>query len=105
MDKKKIKQLAKTLESVASKYSSDNDVVGFLEQLEELLSKAKSGSISRVVDHVPGGHYFTDRGLSQYPDLEEAYSKFKLTLVIKEKRHNKLLEWAKKRDKALFDKK
>lgn len=105
MNKKKVKQLAKELESVAIKYSSDDDVAGLLEQLEELLSKAKAGSISGVIDHVPGGYYFTDRGLSKYSDLEVAYSKFKLTLVLEEQRHQDLIEWAKKRDKELFDKK
>lgn len=105
MDKEKVTQLAKTLESVASKYSSDDDVVALLEQLEELLSKAKAGSISGIVDRVPGGYYFVDGGLRKYADLEAAYWKFEMTLTTEEKRYNELIEWAKKTDKELLDKK
>ena len=105
MDKQKVKQLAEELELVAHKYSFDSNVGDLLSALKELLSNAKAGSITGVVDHVPGEYYFQEGELSKYADLEAAYSKFKMTLVTEDKQYNNLKAWAEKRKKELFDKK
>lgn len=105
MDQQKIKQLAEELESIAHKYLSDSNVNNLLNALKELLSKAKTGLITDVIDHVPGEIYFQEGELSKYSDLEIAYSKFKLTLVTEDKQYNDLKAWAEKRKLALFDKK
>jgi len=105
MDKQKIKQLAEELELVAQKYSSDADVSGLLKALKKLLSNAKTGSITDVIDVVPGEYYFQEGELSKYDDLEKAYSKFKMAIIYENKQYNDLKEWAEKRKKELFNKK
>lgn len=105
MNQQKVRQLAEEFESAAHKYGSDSNVNKLLDALNELLLKAKAGSITTVIDHVPGEYYFQEGELSKYTDLEAAYSKLKLVLVTEEKQYDDLKAWAEKRKQALFDKK
>jgi hypothetical protein len=105
MDQQKVKKLAEEFESVAHKYGADSHVDKLLGALKELLLKAKAGSITAVIEHVPGEYFFQEGELSMYTDLEAAYSKLKLALVTEDKKYNDLKAWAEKRKQELFDKK
>lgn len=107
MDKKNVSQLACALENVAQQYSAtDLEVKKLLESLADLIEKAKDGLITKPVDHVPGEYWFQERELSKYPDLESAYSKFKIAVTIEsDERYNDLKAWAEKRRDEVFGKK
>ena len=103
MDKEKIKRLAVELEDIANKYSStDPDVKKLSHSLGSLIDKAKAGLITDAVDHVPGEYWFQEGDLAKYPDLEAAYSKFKLAITLKDEQYEDLKAWAEKRRKDLF---
>ncbi|WP_299493412.1 hypothetical protein [uncultured Shewanella sp.] len=77
-----LKQLAENLERLLIKYSVKDDAAkALLRSLSELLQSAKNGTLKDNVDDVPGRMSFTERGLSQYRELEEAYALFKLTVT------------------------
>lgn len=105
MSKPRVKQLAEDFESIAHKYASDPNVDKLLKSLKEVLSNAKAGSVTTVMDHVPGEYFFQEGDLSKYADLEIAYSKLKLALITEDEQHDDLISWAEKRKQELFDKK
>lgn len=105
MDRKNVKRLAEEFESVAKKYESDCRVHDLHSALEDLLSRAKAGSIVKYVDHVPGEYFFQEGDLSKYADLEAAYSKLKMALITEDKQYDELRAWAEKRKRDIFDKK
>ena len=105
MDQQKIRQLAVEFETVASKYGYDPSVDMLMKSMEEIVENAKSGSITDVIEYVPGSYYFQEKGLSKYSDLESSYSKLKLALITEKKQYDDLKEWAEKRKRELFGKK
>lgn len=99
---KQLAELAEEFELVAEMYSSDINVRALLKALESLLSRAKNGQITGVINYVPGAYFFQEKDLSKYPDLEVAHSKFYLALTIENDRYDELIAWAEKRKKQLF---
>lgn len=78
-----LKQLAENLEKELIKYAvSDDAAKALLNSLSDLIQQAKSGKLKANVENVPGRMSFTERGLSQYRDLEEAYALFKLEITL-----------------------
>lgn len=74
-----LKELAINLESVAKKYSlQDEEAKKLLESLEGMIYRAKNGMKIGTEERVPGFHWFSEGGLSQYRDLEKAYSQFSI---------------------------
>ncbi|MCL1123405.1 hypothetical protein [Shewanella surugensis] len=83
VSERNLKQLAENLELMLIKYSSVDDAAkALLRALSDLIQSAKNGSLKNNVENVPGRMSFTERGLSQYRDLEEAYALFKLEVTL-----------------------
>lgn len=82
-DKPYLMRLAENLERLLIQYSATDDAAkALLRSLSELILSAKNGAIHNNLDDVPGRMSFTERGLSQYRDLEEAYALFKLEITL-----------------------
>ena len=81
--KPSLKLLAENLERLLIKYAAADDAAkALLRSLIDLIQSAKNGAITNNVDDVPGRFSFTERGLSQYRELEEAYALFKLEITL-----------------------
>lgn len=104
MDQSKIRDLAIFLEKSASTYKQDDDVKKLMYSLEELIDRAKKMKINQPVDYVPGDYFFTEKNCSSYPDLENAYSKFKLQITMEKSEYDDLIKWAEKQKEELYKK-
>lgn len=100
----RVKRLASEFELVASGYACDPNVVKLLGALEEIISNAKSGSITSTVDHVPGEYFFQECDLSKYKDFEASYSRLKLALIAEDDQYDDMKKWAEERRQNLLDK-
>ena len=83
MNQTLITQYAKRLEGLLEHYARENPEARLLaSSLEELIARAKAGGIDSPVawDAIPGEYWFTERSLSQYQDLESAYTQFKMQI-------------------------
>ncbi len=105
MDRERIKGLAEQFERVAQLHAGDSEVSALQGSLAELINASKKGELKHKVSRVPGAHFFSEGGLAQYADLESAYAKFKIALVMgDEKKEQEMRDWAEKRKQALFSK-
>ena len=84
MNSNLVKKYAEVLEKQLSKYSKmDSEAQKLSASLDELISKAKNRQIYSPIEYqkVPGGYWFNEGNLRKYPELEEAYSEFKLEVT------------------------
>ncbi|WP_298773438.1 hypothetical protein [uncultured Shewanella sp.] len=78
-----LKSLAENLEGLLIQYSATDDAAtALLRSLSDLIQSAKNGTLKNNVDDVPGRLSFTEKGLLQYQELEEAYALFKLEITL-----------------------
>jgi len=84
MDTARIKQCAENLERTLASYSqSDVEAHALEASLSDLIARGKQGAIVSPIEYqkVPGGYWFNEGGLRQYPDLEKAYVDFKFEIT------------------------
>jgi len=84
MDQVKISRGARKLRSLLKKYSHENSNAALaLGTLNELLDLAESKQITTPLKwgDVPCRYLFSEAGLGQYRDLEEAYANFKVEVT------------------------
>ncbi|KAB8055469.1 MAG: hypothetical protein RSE46_08545 [Janthinobacterium sp.] len=81
MDQQRLQALAAELEqSLARLAPTDGEVADLRSALEPLLALAASGGVTAPLPwgDIPGGRYFTEGGLRQYPELELAFARFRI---------------------------
>ena len=81
MEQQRLQALATELEQLLARLApSDGEVADLRSALEPLLALAGSGALSAPLPwgDIPGGRYFTEGGLCQYPALEQAFARFRI---------------------------
>ena len=81
MDQQRLQALAAELEQVLARLALvDGEVADLRSALDPLLALAGSGALSAPLPwgDIPGGRYFTEGGLRQYPELEQAFARFRI---------------------------
>lgn len=77
-----LKQLATNLESIVKKYASQNaEAKKLWDSLQDIIGRAKNGDAISTEEKVPGFYWFSEGDLSQYRDLEKAYSQFSIFIA------------------------
>src|SRR5438105_2363401 len=77
IDRSKLRAEAIALRKLLRRYARrERDAALCLRELNPLLFKATWWLVREPVKSVPCGWYFHEGSLRQYPELEEAYSKF-----------------------------
>jgi len=78
----RLKQLAIILEKTAKKYTyQDVEAKKLLDSLQNIIDRAKNGDEIATEEKVPGYYWFSEGELSQYKELEKAYSEFSLFIA------------------------
>lgn len=81
MDQQRLQALAAELEQLLARLApADGEVADLRSAVEPLLALAGSGALSAPLPwrDIPGGRYFTEGGLRQYPGLEQAFARFRI---------------------------
>ncbi|QKY10183.1 hypothetical protein [Janthinobacterium lividum] len=81
MDQQRLQAHAAELEQLLARLApNDGEVADLRSALEPLLALARSGALSAPLPwgDIPGGRYFTEGGLRQYPELEQAFARFRI---------------------------
>ncbi|MGF6214651.1 hypothetical protein ABIE30_000165 [Janthinobacterium lividum] len=81
MDQQRLQAHAAELEQLLARLApTDGEVADLRSALEPLLALAGSGALSAPLPwgDIPGGRYFTEGGLRQYPELEQAFARFRI---------------------------
>ncbi|MGX9696537.1 hypothetical protein ACWYXK_06075 [Janthinobacterium lividum] len=81
MDQQRLQVHAAELEQLLARLApTDGEVADLRSALEPLLALAGSGALSASLPwgDIPGGRYFTEGGLRQYPELEQAFARFRI---------------------------
>ncbi|WP_231958022.1 hypothetical protein [Janthinobacterium lividum] len=81
MDQQRLQAHAAELEQLLARLApADGEVADLRSALEPLLALAGSGALSAPLPwgDIPGGRYFTEGGLRQYPELEQAFARFRI---------------------------
>ena len=81
MDQQRLQARAAELEQVLARLApADGEVADLRSALKALLALAGSGALSAPLPwgDIPGGRYFTEGGLRQYPELEQAFARFRI---------------------------
>ncbi|PHV37056.1 hypothetical protein [Janthinobacterium sp. BJB304] len=81
MDQQRLQAHAAELEQLLARLASaDGEVADLRSALEPLLALAGSGALSAPLPwgDIPGGRYFTEGGLRRYPELEQAFARFRI---------------------------
>ncbi|WP_219133619.1 hypothetical protein [Janthinobacterium sp. UMAB-60] len=81
MDQQRLRALAAELEQLLARLAPiDGEVADLRSAVEPLLALAGSGALSTPLPwgDIPGGRYFTEGGLRQYPELEQAFARFRI---------------------------
>jgi len=81
MDQQRLQARAAELEQLlASLAPADGEVADLRSALEPLLALAGSGALAVPLPwgDIPGGRYFTEGGLRHYPELEQAFARFRI---------------------------
>ena len=87
MDQEEIRQAALRLGALLSTYASNNGEARALKRaLAGLLDQAQSGRITVPLrwENIPGSYVFMEGSLSDCPDLENAYARFRILVTDKE---------------------
>lgn len=80
MDIKKLQAECRVLKDLLNKYRRAlPEVSKCIDLLEPIFKEILSGNIKRQYKRIPCGYYFHEGELRNYPELEEAYSKFAFT--------------------------
>ena len=81
MDQQRLQARAAELEQLLARLALvDGEVADLRSALKALLALAGSGALSAPLPwgDIPGGRYFTEGGLRQYPELEQAFARFRI---------------------------
>ncbi|MCC7700890.1 hypothetical protein IGS59_01460 [Janthinobacterium sp. GW460P] len=81
MDQQRLQAHAAELAQLLARLApADGEVADLRSALEPLLALAGSGALSAPLPwgDIPGGRYFTEGGLRQYPELEQAFARFRI---------------------------
>lgn len=81
MDQQRLQALAAELEQLLARLAPvDAEVDDLRSAVEPLLALAGSGALSAPLSwgDIPDGRYFTEGGLRQYPELEQAFARFRI---------------------------
>ena len=81
MDQQRLQARAAELEQLLARLApADGEVADLRSALKALLALAGSGALSAPLPwgDIPGGRYFTEGGLRQYPELEQAFARFRI---------------------------
>ena len=81
MDQQRLQALAAELEQLLARLAPiDGEVADLRSAVEPLLALAGSGALSAPLPwgDIPGGRYFTEGRLRQYPELEQAFARFRI---------------------------
>lgn len=81
MEQQRLQTLATELEQLLARLALvDGEVADLRSAVEPLLVLAGSGALSAPLPwgDIPGGRYFTEGGLRQYPELEQAFARFRI---------------------------
>ncbi|MDN2715424.1 hypothetical protein O0879_11020 [Janthinobacterium sp. SUN120] len=81
MDQPRLQAHAAELEQLLTRLApADGEVADLRSALEPLLALAGSGALTTPLPwgDIPGGRYFTEGGLRRYPELEQAFSRFRI---------------------------
>ena len=81
MDQQRLQARAAELEQLLARLApADGEVADLRSAVEPLLALAGSGALSAPLPwgDIPGGRYFTEGGLRQYPGLEQAFARFRI---------------------------
>lgn len=81
MDQQRLQALAAELEQLLARLApADGEVADLRSAVEPLLALVGSGALSAPLPwgDIPGGRYFTEGGLRQYPGLEQAFARFRI---------------------------
>ena len=81
MDQQRLQALAAELEQLLARLApAAGEVADLRSAVEPLLALAGSGALSAPLPwgDIPGGRYFTEGGLRQYPGLEQAFARFRI---------------------------
>ncbi len=81
MDQQRLQARAAELEQLLARLALvDGEVADLRSALKALLTLAGSGALSAPLPwgDIPGGRYFTEGGLRQYPELEQAFARFRI---------------------------
>lgn len=79
MNNDTLKAKARALRASLRQHLACDPAVGQLQrELEDLLRRAEAGSLEAPVQwrDIPGRYLFTEQGLQQYRELEQAYAEF-----------------------------
>lgn len=89
-----LKQLAINLENIAGKYAQHNEEAKkLLHSLGDFIYRAKNGIPIGREEKIPGFYWFSEGSLSQYRDLEDAYSQFAVFIAAgTESEYEKILQ-------------
>ena len=81
MDQQRLQACAAELQQWLARLApGDMEVADLRSALEPLLALAGSGALSAPLPwgDIPGGRYFTEGGLRRYPELEQAFARFRI---------------------------
>ncbi|MDO8066073.1 hypothetical protein [Janthinobacterium sp. SUN206] len=81
MDQPRLQAHAAELEQLLTRLApADGEVADLRSALEPLLALAGSGALTTPLPwgDIPGGRYFTEGGLRRYPELEQAFARFRI---------------------------
>ncbi|MFA6072287.1 MAG: hypothetical protein WC810_27305 [Janthinobacterium sp.] len=81
MDQQRLQARAAELEQLLARLALvDGEVADLRSAVEPLLALAGSGALSAPLPwgDIPGGRYFTEGGLRRYPELEQAFARFRI---------------------------
>ena len=81
MDQSRLQACTAELEQLLARLApADGEVADLRSAVEPLLALAGSGALSAPLPwgDIPGGRYFTEGGLRQYPGLEQAFARFRI---------------------------
>lgn len=81
MDQQRLQTLAAELEQLLARLApADGEVADLRSALGSLLALAGSGALSVPLPwgEIPGGRYFNEGSLRRYPELEQAFARFRI---------------------------
>lgn len=81
MDQQRLQACTAELRQLLARLAgADTEAADLCSALEPLLALAGSGALVAPLPwgDIPGGRYFTEGGLRQYPELEQAFARFRI---------------------------
>ena len=81
MDQQRLQACTAELRQLLARLAgADTEVADLRSALEPLLALAGRGALAAPLawGDIPGGRYFTEGGLRQYPELEQAFARFRI---------------------------